>query len=270
MNRVILAAGLAAIAFFVAGCGEECTLQCPPDDSATLNPIEVLVVTGFAYPGMARIFHDPLIDSGVLPEGSVVDTFSLLDGSRTLMIPSIEYLQQYDALLLFTDAWPKVDPPFNAYDTIGNLLADYVDSGGGLVINEYTTCDVGPGIRGRLVSPGYAPLRLGRLETGDDQSDRSIVLESLDFPLHPIFAGIDIAGIRLCKARFSLWRPALDETAILLATDDRGTNAVAVNANGSIVGINTYYKSFALPGEYAETVKLVANSLVFVSGVQLE
>ena len=271
MNRTILAAGFAAIAFFVAGCGEECDLRCPPHEFIPIRTVDVLVVTGLAYPEMSRIFHDPLVDSAVLPGGSVVDTFSLLDYSRQLVIPTIEYLRQYEALLVFTDAWPETDQPsYGSYDTIGNLLAEYVDEGGGLVIGQYTTGDLAVGIRGRLVSPGYAPLKSGGLETGDDESDRAIVLESLEFPLHPVFDGVDILGIRLCKSRFSLHVPDLDETAILLAVDDRGTNAVAVNAAGNIVVVNTYYKSFAFPEEYAETVKLVANSLVFVSGYQLE
>lgn len=271
MNRRILAAGFAAMAFFFAGCGEECDLQCPPEPVESPPAVDVLVMTGFAYPEMARIFHDPLIGCGVLPEGSEVDTFSLLDGTRALVIPAIEFLQDYDALLVFSDAWPDVDPPApDAYDTIGSLLAEYVDGGGGLVMCQYATSGFAAGIRGRIIDSGYSPLRGGDMETGDDESDRAIVLESLEFPLHQVFAGVDIPGVRLCKARFALARPVLDETAILLAVDDMGTNAVAVNAYGNIVGVNMYYKSFAFPDEYAETVKLVANLLMFVSGAQLE
>ena len=71
MNRTILAAGFAAIAFFVAGCGEECDLRCPPHEFIPIRTVDVLVVTGLAYPEMSRIFHDPLVDSAVLPGGSV-------------------------------------------------------------------------------------------------------------------------------------------------------------------------------------------------------
>jgi hypothetical protein len=269
---MILAAGFAAIAIFFAGCGEECGPQCPPEISESPPAVDVLVVTGFAFPGMSRIFHDPLIECGALLEGSVVDTFSLLDYSRALVIPAIEYLRQYDALLVFTDAWPEGHGTFEtyAYDTIGNLLADYVDSGGGIVMCQFTISGLAAGIRGRIVSPGYAPLKVGGWEMLSEEIDRSIILESLEFPLHPVFTGVDIEQVRLCSVRSGIGRPELDETAVLLASDDMGTNAVAVNASGSIVGINTYYKSFAFPEEYAETIRLVANSLVFVSGVQLE
>jgi len=272
MNRMILAAGFAAIAIFFAGCGEECGPQCPPEISESPPAVDVLVVTGFAFPGMARLFHDPLVDCGVLPEGSAVDTFSLLDGSRALVIPTIEYLQQYDALLVFTDSWPEGHGTHEtyAYDTIGALLADYVDSGGGLVMCQFAISGYAAGIRGRIVDPGYAPLTLGGWEMLSEEIDRSIVLESLEFPLHPVFTGVDIEQVRLCSVPSGIGRPALDESAVLLAIDDMGTNAVAVNSSGNIVGINTYYKSFALPEQYSETVRLVANSLVFVSGVQLE
>jgi hypothetical protein len=268
MNRRILAAGFIAVAFFsAAGCdGSGCCLQCPPVDPDGSRAIDVLVATALAYPQMAGVIPGPLLDTGLLPAGSTVDTFSLLDSSRRLVVPSPGLLRNYDALLVFTDAWPADDPGPGAFDTIGGLLADYVDAGGGLVMCEFMICGLSAGIRGRLVSPGYAPLAGGYLETGlDPEADRSIAMESIAFPLHPVFYGIAVDRLVL-PGDFAVGRPELDETATLLAVDDRGSNSVAVNADGSIIGLNMYFKAFAFPEDYTETVRLAANSLLYVAG----
>ena len=268
MNRRIHAAGIIAIAFFVAGCSDECDLQCPPNDSESSQAITVLVVTAFEHPYMAGIIPGPLMDSELLPAESTIDTFSLLDYSRTLVIPSPEFLESYDALLVFTNAWPIGGSGLpESFDTIGNLMADYVDAGGGIVMCQFMISGFTAGIRGRLISPGYAPLKEGSLHSDIGQwHDRSIVLDSLDFPLHPVFSGIDIDSLSLPAHQIYLGRPDLDETAVLLAVDDESTNAIAANSRGTIIGLNIYYKAFAFPEEYAETVKLVANSILYVSG----
>ena len=266
MNRKILVAGFIAIAFLViVSCSEEsgCNLQYPPDGSDPSQAIEVLVVTALAYPFMADMIPGPLEDTGLLPAESKIEQFALLDTARALVIPTLEFLQHYDAILIFTDAWPFDNPSIGVYDTIGNLMADYVDAGGGLVICQFALYGGAAGIRGRLSSSGYAPLKPGPVETGP-WDDRSIVMNSINFPLHPVFYGIDVVGL-LVPGDLNLGYPELDETAILLAEDDQGTNAIAINSNGNIIGLNMYFKAFAFPDDYMETVKLVANSILYVA-----
>jgi len=187
----------------------------------------------------------------------------LLDTARALVIPTLEFLQYYDAILIFTDAWPLDNPASGAFDTIGNLMADYVDAGGGLVICQYALYAGAAGIRGRLISPGYAPLRRGRYV--EPQGDRSIVMDSIDFPLHPVFYEIDLDDLVLPVHWFHFYDPELDETTILLAEDDQGTHAIAINSNGNIIGLNMYFKAFAFPDDYTEAVKLVASSILYVA-----
>ncbi len=265
MNRKILVAGFTAIAFLViVSCSEDnsCDLQCPPDCPDPSQAIDVLVVTALVYPVMADMIPGPLEDTGFLPAESKIEQFALLDTARALVIPTLEFLQQYDAILIFTDAWPIDNPGLGAFDTIGNLMADYVDAGGGLVICQYAVSGWSAGIRGRLFSPGYAPLINGPIVPG--QGDRSIVMDSIDFPLHPVFYEIDLDGLGL-PVDLHLCYPELDETAILLVEDDQGTNAMAINSNGNIIGLNMYFKPFAFPDDYTETVKLVANSILYVA-----
>ena len=267
MNRRILAAGFLAVALFcAAGCEKDVT--CPPcnqEDPAVSGAIDVLVATALAFPRMSRHLPGPLLESGILPEGSSVDTFSILDYSRQLVMPSPEMLREYDAIMLFTYAWPDDVPGPDAYDAIGDLLADYVDAGGGLVICEFAINGMAAGIRGRIATPGYAPFSQGSAEVNyDEEEDRLVVMESIEFPLHPVFYGVAVDTLVLPGHHF-LGYPELDETATLLAMDDHGTNAVAVNAAGNIIGLNMHFKHLALPDDYPEAVRLTANSILYVA-----
>jgi hypothetical protein len=224
-----------------------------------MQAISILVATSLAYPGVADIIPGPLAETGHLPDGSLIQLFSILDSEKALNIPSPEFLRQYDAILIFTDAWPA-EPYMSQYDTIGDLLADYVDGGGGLVMCQYAMYDGSARIQGRICSPGYAPLKSGPLELL--RVDRSIAIASLDFPLHPIFQAIDIDTLLIPGDRLA--HPLLDETALLLAKDDLETNAIAINARGNIVSLNMSMKAFAF-SDYREAIKLIANSLVFTA-----
>lgn len=267
MNRRILAAGLLAVAFFcAAGCEEDVT--CPPcnqEDPAVSGAIDVLVATALAFPQMSRHLPGPILDSGILPDGSTVDTFSVLDYSRQLVTPSAEMLQAYDAIILFTDAWPDDVAGPDAYDAIGDLLADYVDAGGGVVLCEFAINGIAAGIRGRIATPGYAPFSRGFAEVDfGEEEDRLVVMDSIEFPLHPVFNGVAVDSLVLPGNHF-LGYPELDETAILLAVDDHGTNAVAVNAAGNVIGLNMHFKHLVLPNDYTEAVKLTANSILYAA-----
>jgi hypothetical protein len=267
MNRRILAAGFAAIAFFFVGCGEEsdCDIQCPLDGPAVSKAIDVLVLSAVYYPEIALLPAGPVEDTGILPSGSDIDDFSLLDAEWNLVVPDPGFLQCYDAILVCTDTGPHDDQSLQAFDSIGGLLADYVDGGGGLVICQFSFSPGWAGIRGRLQSPGYSPLISGPVEFGR-RDDRSIVMSSIEFPLHPVFYGIAVDEL-LLPGDINLGFPGLDDSAILLAMDDQGTNAIAINAGGSIIGLNMYLKAFAFPDDYQEAVKLAANSIRYVSGI---
>jgi hypothetical protein len=265
MNLRILAAGFAAIAFFAAGCGKEdsCDIQCPPYDCASSKAIDALVVTAIYYPEIAILPLEPLEDSDILPDGSKIEHLSLLDGDRNLDVPDLEFLNCYDALVVFTDTGPVDDLSVQAFDTIGNLLAEYVDDGGGIVMCQFALYGGRAGIRGRLQSSGYAPLSCGPVEYGSWE-DRPIVMGSIGFPLHPVFYGIAIDEL-VFPGDINLGFPGLNTTAVLLAVDDQGTNAVAVNRSGRIIGLNMHLKAFAFPDDYSEAIKLVANSIVYVA-----
>ena len=264
MNRMILAAGLVAVAVLsVSSCSDDsiCDLQCPPDDPGDSHPIQILVLTAFAEPSILDSIPSIIEDSGQLPEGSGVDKFAIFGPERELRIPELDYLQQYDAAMVLTLGYP-LQEDFARYDTIGNLLADYVDDGGGLVMFQYSMYDGAARIQGRICSPGYSPYKATSYPDRDNWDARSIDIDSIDFPLHPVFDGIDIDELMLPGDLLA--DPELEESAVLLASDDRDTSVIAINTSGNVIGYNVHGGIFTIPG-YEEAMKLGINALLYVA-----
>jgi len=83
------------------------------------------------------------------PDISVVDAF---DGGGAT--PTLDVLDDYDAVILIANS-SYGDPT-----AIGNVLADYVDMGGGVIMTIATFID-GWDVGGRFASGGYFPFTLG-------------------------------------------------------------------------------------------------------------
>ena len=115
-------------------------------------------------PGEAADVHAKISGTGLFTQ---VD---LYDVSSSGSVPSLATLLTYDAVLTWSDAHYG-DPT-----AVGNLLADYVDSGRGVVqavFSFYTAPPLGL-IGGRWQTSGYSPFTLGlrRRVTGSDARTR--------------------------------------------------------------------------------------------------
>jgi len=75
-----------------------------------------------------------------------IDTINI--GNTT---PTLAKLQTYDCVLAYTNTTPA-----NA-TALGNVLADYVDSGGQLVLSTFSVSRDWA-ISGKIMTPGYSPL----------------------------------------------------------------------------------------------------------------
>jgi hypothetical protein len=264
MNRTILVGGLAAIVFsfaVIGGCGtdEDRIPSCPPCPT-TAEPVDVLFMSAEVEPSRIDSMIDYSARHHLFPEGSCLQALSLTDS-----VPPLDVLERFDAILVYTVDF--LDYP-QQNDSLGNVLADYVDGGGGLVMCQYSMYFGGAGITGRIRAAGYCPfLAEGPLD--EIHTDRTIDVDSVDFPLHPIFDGIDLREVRFIWLHFNL-HPELDATATLLARDQFGANVVAVNERGNIVALNAwppFLFTDVQPG-YAESAKLIANSLLYVAGAE--
>lgn len=151
-------------------------------------------------------------------------------------LPLVDDLLAYDGLLFGLNTFFTIPT-----DPVGDLMADYVDEGGKLIISSPINATGFPGlpIGGRFLSEGYYPVTFG----GPDFSTRSLGTFNPD---HPIMEGVSggTAGLTVvCNA-------AAD--AELVASWNSGTAAVAVK--GSVIGINVF---FAADGWWTSDVDLM-------------
>lgn len=203
------------------------------DASAAPN---VLIVHADILPPQAQLQATGLFGA--------VDVFDAQAGT-----PSLATLAAYDSVLAYTNFEPANS------SGLGDVLADYVDAGGGLVLANFSYSSPWD-IQGRIATGGYAPL----VNSGftDDPGD---VLNPL--VAHPIFTGIDLAALGFFH-NLSFAVPNLDAGATLLADNGAGTNMIALNAGGDVFGFNLF-PGGGVPGNTAELYELFGNALVFVA-----
>src|SRR5829696_7466282 len=118
----------------------------------------------------------------VIGKLSATGLFSQIDGyDGSFSTPSLATLQQYDAVLVYSDCG------FQNNVAMGNVLADYADSGGGVVLTTFVfwTSNMALGMGGRLATGGYMPFTQGGQSGG---SDLSLVKDN---PSHPILNGVN-------------------------------------------------------------------------------
>src|SRR5262249_38308328 len=146
--------------------------------------------------------------------------FVELDGvdelDATTRTPSLADLTPYQAVILIAQT------PFSDPEALGDVLASYVDRGGGLVLTLASFVD-GWQVRGRLLRGGYVPLNLGSGPFG------SSTLGTFNAS-HPILAGVTRASGDL------LARVGLAPQAELVASWANGTPLVATK--GTVAAIN--------------------------------
>jgi hypothetical protein len=147
----------------MCSCSEDCvdSHPCKPEAPHSVN---ILIAGAEVHPNRFDTMCAFLAVEELLPAGSVVQSVQLTDS-----IPSLEILLQFDAVLLYTVGW-LLDK-----DRVGDIMADYVDSGGGLVMCQWSMHFGSVEIGGRLKEPGYAPFDPG--PTGNILDERAINLD---------------------------------------------------------------------------------------------
>lgn len=172
---------------------------------------------------------------------SVVDFFNATTGT-----PSLATLSSYDSVLVYSNSIP-----FNAV-ALGDVMADYVDSGGKLTISTYLFSSPWA-IQGRITTSGYLPLT--NLGANGDVSGM-LATTTTD----PIFDGVNLSSVTYFHNENFAY-PGVDVGASLLATDGSGINMIAVSSNRRVFGFNLFPGTNVV-GNNAEFYNLLANSLV--------
>jgi len=150
-----------------------------------------------------------------------VDTFN-----ARIKTPTPDLLNKYNAILFFSYHG------FNQHE-VGNLLASYVDNGGGVVIGTYTNCGRGNRLEGRWCEAGYDPIVLGTT------SRTKTLAVGITTRSHPIFRGVRTFN---GGTQSSHGDGKLHPQATLIAEWANGRPLVAEQTRftGRVVGVNFY------------------------------
>lgn len=188
-----------------------------------------------------------LISSGI---GSV-DTFN-----ARIKTPTYDILGKYNAILFFSYHG------FNQHD-LGNLLAQYVDDGGGVVIGTYSNCGRGNRLEGRWCDLGYDPIALG-------STSRTKALSiGKSQPNHPILRGVRMFNGGT-QSSHGDGKAHPDANIIAEWTNGRPLIAELTKFSGNVVGLNFYPPSSDVAEgcwnpTNAEGKTLLSNALLYVS-----
>jgi hypothetical protein len=192
-----------------------------------------------------------IVNADIYPPTSELMATGLFTSVTALgnITPTLAVLNSYDAILSYSNN-PYANPT-----GLGNVLADYVDGGGGLVLATYSFSSSWT-VGGRITTSGYSPLIIA--STGDVSGTLTAVV-----PGDPIFAGVNLAGLTYFH-NYNFAHPGLDAGATLLAKDASNYNMIARNSNGLIIGMNLFPWTF-YGDNNGEFYKLLGNSLVSVT-----
>jgi hypothetical protein len=159
-----------------------------------------------------------------------------------LASPTLAQLKAYQAVMV-SDGTPFSDPV-----QLGNVLADYVDWGGGVILGVASFIHSWE-IRGRLLTGGYMPFQIG---TGPGGSATLGVYDAL----HPIMSGVtSVAGDLLGQV-------VLAGGAQLVASWDNGQPFVATRG-AHVVAVNLYYD---FPGYWTGDAPLLLHNAIAWAG----
>ncbi len=166
--------------------------------------------------------------------------------SGTLGVPTLDELIPYDSILYYTNM-SQPDPV-----GFGDVLADYVDAGGHLVMATYSFGGTTTSVQGRIITTGYTPLTTSTTSNGIVSGD----VLPVD-PNDSVFEGVDLGTITF-SVNSSYPRPDLDVGATLLATDAAGRKMIARNASGNVIAVNVFPRPIEMN---VEGDRLFANAL---------
>jgi hypothetical protein len=180
------------------------------------NGVDVLLVHADSYPTQFEAFLEGY------PDINTVDTW---DASPNGSIPDLSDLFAYNVVIAWNNS-PWVDP-----DLIGDVLADYHDAGGNVILTVDAWSAGSFRTGGRFIDEEYTPfLSLGGAVFND------VTLGWYDAD-HPLMDGASTAAAHFHN---QVW---LSTAAVLVAEWDDSMPFVATKTkNGhEAVGINTYY-----------------------------
>jgi hypothetical protein len=158
-----------------------------------------------------------LIDAGL---SGTVDIFDPRNATPTLAL-----LSNYASVLVWSNY------PYQNKDALGDVLADYVDMGGGVVEKNFSFHDTTWGLGGRFVSQGYAAVNRTTNLWGSGS------LGTVHMPGHYV-----MSGVSTLSAPSFVAITTLTAGSVSIADWDNGSTLVAerIGLNGRVMALTFY------------------------------
>ena len=182
------------------------------------------------------------------------------DTSSVGSLPTLAELESYDTVLTYSNVG-YIDNV-----AMGDLLADYMDAGGGVVVSTFAnsgTATAGLRLMGRWQTGGYEVV-VG----GSGQTQTAATMGTVLVPAHPI-----MAGVSTFNGGSHAYRPTgttLTAGSTLVARWSDNKVLVAVGANPRRVDLGFWPVSSDCRSDFwvssTDGARLLANALVFAQG----
>ena len=189
-----------------------------------------------------------ILGTGLFAQVDIIDVAS--------MTPTLADLQQYAAVLVYSDSPGFADPV-----TLGDNLADYVDAGGGVVTAVFTDASIP--LLGRFDSDNY-----WAIAPSGQTSFPEEFLGTIHDPSHPVLAGVTVFSGGSSSFRTSTFDVAVGATRIADWTDGRPLVAVKTIGGTPRVDLGFFPPSSDSRGDFwnagTDGALLLANALNWV------
>ncbi len=258
-TRMGVGAGLAGVCVLGA-CG-----------AAAMGQYDVAIVAASTNTANAQAeprftdVRNKLMATGLFDSVTIINATGIGDGVGT---PPLVELMQYDAVI----TWSNVDYDDSA--TMGDVLADYVDAGKGVVVALYANTSTDPDryLQGRWLSdPGYIAIP----QNGGFVQGTPSGLGTVHVMGHPILDGVTNFfnnAPNLGSGPFGAWRPAqlsLTAGSTRIADWSTGQTLIALAPNAGVVELGFHPVSSAVnAGYWDQTTQgglIMANALIFAA-----
>ncbi len=183
---------------------------------------------------------------------TLVDVF---DATSANSVPTLSQLSQYDSVLVYDNN------SFNNSTALGNVLADYVDAGGGVVVATFAFGG-GLELQGRFLTGGYLPFTIG------SQSSGTTLTLVKDDAQHPILEGVNsFSGGS--SSYHNLVNLTLSANLVAHWTDNRPLVGTLQTSGGRVVGLNFFPPSSTVSSSFwsasTDGGRLMANALLWAA-----
>ena len=272
LNAAFLSALMAASGGQIALGGSLSTLSGTPDNEFVFgmsngNPGDVQLRITYATsvsPRVALFGADIDADWTADVKAKIVATGLFDDAdvdvySGNFATPTLSQLQQYAAVFTWS-----AQEYLNGTE-FGNVLADYVDNGGGVVVATFafyaSSYGTGLNIEGRLLTGGYLPFTTGaQAQPGD------LTLVK-DLPLHPLLDGVITFNGGLSSYHNAPITIASNATLVAHWSNGQPLVGARAMAAGRVAGLNFFPPSSDVRDDFwtagTDGGRLMANALLW-------